>query len=248
MIGDRIIELGSVDSTNMYVTSQLEQNAEINHGDVFITNEQIKGKGHGSSSWESEPGKNLTLSIYLEPSFLQAEDQFLLNMAISLGVYDFASMIAKNEIVKLKWPNDLYIGENKVGGILISHSVSGTDLTYTVAGIGLNINQMEFFSDAPNPRSMIHFFGEKLDLDVCLKMLLSCIEVRYLQLEAGDNDLLKADYLKVMLGHNQWRNYVYNTKNIKAKITGISKFGMLQLINEYQIELECDFKEIEFTF
>lgn len=248
MIGHRIIKLESVDSTNSYVTKKLEKNAQLSHGEVFIANEQKNGKGHGSNSWESEPGKNLSLSIFLEPSFLQAEEQFLLNMAISLGVYDFVLAVVKNKNVKLKWPNDIYIGKKKVGGILISHSVSGMDIMYTIAGIGLNINQVEFKSDAPNPASLIHFFGENLDLNVCLKKLLSCIDLRYLQLENGGDITIANDYLNVMLGYDQWRNYIYKTNNLKAKITGISKFGMLQLIDEYQKELECDFKEIEFIF
>lgn len=248
MIGQRIIKLESVDSTNSYVIKKLDENTQLSHGEVFIANEQKNGKGHSSNSWESEPGKNLTLSIFLQPSFLQAEEQFLLNMAISLGVYDFVLAVVRNKNAKLKWPNDIYIGEKKVGGILISHSVSGTDIMYTIAGIGLNINQMEFKSDAPNPASLIHFFGENLDLNVCLEKLLSCIDVRYLQLENGENNTITNDYLKGMLGYEQWRNYIFKTNNIKAKITGISKFGMLQLVDEYQKEFECDFKEIEFTF
>jgi len=248
MIGKRIIQLGPIDSTNEYLIKQFNDKAELVHGEVFVSQEQLVGKGQGSNLWESEPGKNLTFSIFLLPSFLQADEQFYLNMAISLGVYDFVSGIVKENSVNLKWPNDIYVDNKKVGGILISHSISGLDFLYTIVGIGLNINQNKFISDAPNPASLSQFLEEELDLEICLKQLLSNINGRFQQLEDKKNELIKTDYLNALLGYKVWRNYIYNSQKIMAKIIGISRYGTLQLIDDQDERFECDFKEIEFTF
>lgn len=248
MIGERIINLGPVDSTNAYLVKLFNDKAELVHGDVFITHQQQQGKGQGDNLWESEQNKNLTFSIFLLPVFLKADEQFYLNMAVSLGVYDFVSGIVEDNSVKLKWPNDIYIDDKKVGGILISHSICGLDFLYTIVGIGLNVNQTKFISDAPNPASLSQFLGEELDLDICLKQLLSKINSRFHQLEDKKNELIKIDYLNVLLGYEVWRNYIYNSQEIKAKVTGISRYGTLQLLDDKDKSFECDFKEIEFAF
>ncbi len=175
MIGNRIIQLDSVESTNVFLLQQINERKELFNGDVYVAHEQVNGKGQGANLWESEPGTNLTFSIFLLPSFLKADEQFYLNMVISLGVYDYVSGIVKENSVKLKWPNDIYINNKKVGGILISHSISGMEFLYTIVGIGLNINQTVFHSDAPNPASVSQFLGNELDLDDCLRQLLSFI-------------------------------------------------------------------------
>jgi BirA family biotin operon repressor/biotin-[acetyl-CoA-carboxylase] ligase len=230
------------------MTRQINQKTGLLHGDVIHANEQTGGKGHGDNSWESEPGKNLTFSIYVLPLFLQANEQFYLNMLISLGVHDFVSALVAQNRVTLKWPNDIYIEEKKVGGILISHSISGLEILYSIVGVGLNMNQFEFLSDAPNPASIMHYLGKEVDLDDGLKQLLKCIENRYIQIENKNKDLITRDYLNAMLGYNEWRYFMYNSKKTKAMITGVSSYGMLQLVDKDRQGFECGFKEIEFTF
>lgn len=248
MIGKRIFQIGPVDSTNGYLSRRVETKGELFHGDVFISNEQTDGKGLGENHWESEIGKNFTFSIYLLPDFMPAEEQFFLNMAISLGVHDFVLDKVSEKSVKLKWPNDIYIENKKVGGILISHSIGGSQILYTIAGIGININQTSFLSNAPNPASLRNFLSIDLDLDSCLNDLLKNIEYRFLQLRNKNNESIAFDYSNVLLGYMQWRTYIYKSRKIKAKIMGVSKYGVLQLIDENKEMFECDFKEIEFTF
>ena len=119
-IGQNTIYLKSVDSTNSYASELLRQN-NVPEGTLIYTFEQTKGRGQRGNSWESEPNKNIALSLVLHPSFLSADKQYLLSKITSLAVADLlAEMLessAKENKVKIKWPNDIYISEKKIGGI-----------------------------------------------------------------------------------------------------------------------------------
>jgi len=245
MIGSEIVEIGDVNSTNSYVAQLIDLKQKLSDGAVYISNNQLAGKGQRQNSWESEPGKNLTFTIYLEPVFLDPADQFFLNMAISLGIRNYLSLLV-TEKVHIKWPNDIYIAKNKVAGILINHAISGKQLTNSLIGIGLNVNQQQFVSDAPNPVSIIHFTQKEFDLGKTLRHLLSNINDCYHLLKNNEFELLTKQYCDVMLGYMEWREYLYQNQLIKSKITGVSSFGTLLLTDDQDQELECGFKEIEF--
>jgi BirA family biotin operon repressor/biotin-[acetyl-CoA-carboxylase] ligase len=245
MIGRKILNINKVNSTNSYVLELISTNQKLENETVYISDNQIAGKGQGENLWESEPGKNLTFSIYLEPRFLNPADQFYLNISISLGIQKYVSSLVK-EKVWIKWPNDIYILNKKVAGILINHTISGQQLINSVVGIGLNMNQKLFISDAPNPGSLIHFTGKECNLDIALSDLLSSINDFYLMLKKSNIEKLTFQYFEVLLGYQQWREYNYQNQVIKAKITGISNFGTLLLIDDHKNRLECGFKEIEF--
>ena len=148
---DKIIRLHTVGSTNDYMIEQI-RNGNINlEGTIVIADEQTSGKGMDINIWESEPGKNLTFSIFFKPDFLRADQQFLLNKSISLGVYDFIKSLVTHQKVTIKWPNDIYVGDKKIAGILINNTIAGNELFYSVAGIGVNINQQKFPGSCPQP-------------------------------------------------------------------------------------------------
>ena len=150
-----IIELESVPSTNTWAKEHAE---ELHHADIVLTHDQTAGRGQRGNSWEAEPGMNLTFSLCLEPSSILPSEQFLLSEAVALGVADAVAQAlgldTQQEEITVKWPNDIYAGNRKIAGILIEHSIRGNRIAKSIAGIGLNVNQRLFRSDAPNPVSM----------------------------------------------------------------------------------------------
>ncbi len=255
-IGHTIIRLEHTDSTNSHLL-RLMNEEKLAEGAIVITQKQEDGRGQRGTFWESEAGKNLTLSILLKPTFLKADEQFSLSKTISLGVLDFISSINHQPSTinhpKVKWPNDIYIGNKKVAGILIENSVNGNSISHSIVGIGINVNQEKFSSELPNPTSLRIVTGDELNLEDCLSQLCSCIEKRYLQLrpqpltpspkrEGG----MDSDYLKNLYRFNEWANYNYKGETIKAKIIGVTKIGKLVLEKENGEKLECDFKEVVF--
>lgn len=204
MIGKNIIEIEETGSTNLYA-SDLLRSKEIPEGTVISAFRQSSGRGLGSNSWESEAGKNLTISIILYPSFLPIEKQFMLNKVVSLGVYDIITKLIENtnslvnkSIVKIKWPNDIYIGDKKVSGILIENAIIGNKFLHSIVGIGININQEIFLSDAPNPVSLKNITGKEYGLKECLELLCSYLDKRYFQLKNDNYKAIDKDYLSTL--------------------------------------------------
>ena len=243
-----VLKLPQVDSTNAYLEAGINEGRAYKSRSVIISDFQIEGRGNGNNTWESEAGKNLLISIFYEPIKLKAAQQFYLNMAVSLGVMECITDILDEEEVSIKWPNDIYVDKMKIGGMLIKHSVSGKYLINSILGIGLNVNQQVFNSNAPNPVSLIHYLKTNQNRDEVLDLLLKSIDKRLNQLEAGYLNLLKSDYLKNLFAFKNYRRYLYENKLINAKITGVSEFGSLQLEVANGEALECDLKEIKFVF
>jgi len=215
-------------------------------GTVVTATEQTHGKGLDKNVWESEPGRNLTFSVLLKPVFLKAEQQFYLNKVVSLAVLDYIKQIVTQETVKIKWPNDVYISNGKVAGILINNTISGSSLLYSVVGIGININQEKFTGIAANPVSLIHWTKKALDRNECLTEMLRCLAERYRDLSLGNLYKINSDYLSSLYRLNEIHLFRYKNEIITAKITGLAEFGHLQLTIEGKGKIECDLKEIEF--
>ena len=192
IIGKSTIKLESVDSTNNY-TSKLLADNKLTEGTVVLAGYQNSGRGQINNTWESEPGKNLLMSVILYPEFLPVQQQFLLSKVVALGVRD---MLAKFvDEVKIKWPNDIYIGDKKIAGILIENSIMGYTIGSSVAGIGININQEVFLSNAPNPVSLFQLKGNFFDLDELFGILCEKIELWYVRLCNAQLDLINNAYV-----------------------------------------------------
>jgi BirA family transcriptional regulator, biotin operon repressor / biotin---[acetyl-CoA-carboxylase] ligase len=182
-IGHAFIELESVDSTNNYAMEQAHT-GKASHGAIFFAHRQWAGKGQRGRSWASNPGENILLSVLLEPVFLPVTRQFPLNAAIALACHDFFSSHAGPESTRIKWPNDLYWRDRKAGGILIENSFRGDRWQFAIAGIGININQVEFSGDLRNPVSLRQITGRSWDAAALGKELGDCLEKRFEQLRA----------------------------------------------------------------
>lgn len=242
-IGNRRIELTEVDSTNNYATQMVSEGA-WEPGTVVIAHAQPKGKGLLTNKWESEAGKNITLSVLLAPEFLPIPLQFQISKVVSLAVYQVVSMFAPNAAIK--WPNDVYIGSNKVAGILIENSIMGSVLNSSVVGIGLNVNQVEFRSDAPNPVSLAQVLGCSLELSEVIQILLDRFNELYAQLEDGHSHKIDSMYLDCLYRKGIWAQYSDKLGTYNGKILGVSEIGMLQIERENGTVSEYHFKEVVF--
>ncbi|OQX76089.1 MAG: biotin--[acetyl-CoA-carboxylase] ligase [Bacteroidetes bacterium 4484_249] len=246
IIGKNIIRLREVDSTNDYILKEIQNGSISTEGTIVVADNQIAGKGQDKNLWESEAGKNLTFSVLLKPVFIKAEQQFLMNKAISLGISDFVKSIIKEKNISIKWPNDIYINNKKVAGILINNTICGNEFEYSVVGIGINVNQTDFYSDAPNPVSLKHFLKKDLDLKKNLKDLCEFLNLRYRQLYQHNFDKIEKEYLLALYRFNEVHSFRYKNQTINSRITGVSDYGKLQLQAEDGGKIECDLKQIEF--
>lgn len=239
--------VASVDSTNIFANNLLSKSTPID-GTVIYTDHQYAGRGQIGSKWESATGKNIIVSVILYPKFLALQSQFKLNQVAALAIYDLLSAyVFPLDQLSVKWPNDIYIKDKKIGGILIENKLKGTLLANTIIGVGLNINQEVFPTNLPNPTSLLLETGQSQDIYELIGRFCECLEHRYLQLKAEEYQQLDQDYLQVLYGYEEWRNYeIASTQQIiRGKITGISPEGKLQ-IQTGQKKLEFYFKEVSF--
>jgi BirA family biotin operon repressor/biotin-[acetyl-CoA-carboxylase] ligase len=232
-------------STNQYALELLSKET-LPEGTVIITNKQTAGKGVDGSEWESEEGKNLTFSIIIYPYYINADLQFYLNKAISLGVYQLVTS-KLGDGVSIKWPNDIYFKQGKIAGMLIQNGIQGSKFSYCVAGIGLNVNQVVFSVKAENAVSLKMISGIDYDLDNLLKDLYTGIWYYLDLLKSGQLRELDLEYLKALFRFNEPADYIIKGKLIRAKISGVGRMGHLILEISPGKTMECDLKEVEFV-
>ena len=243
IIGSKLLFLKNLPSTNSYAASLLKEQ-EVSEGTVVYTNYQSAGRGQGGNKWESEENKNLLISTILFPSIISPTDQFLISMAVSLGVCDFLDQYTSS--ISIKWPNDIYVKNDKIAGILIENSIMGDQIEHTLAGIGINLNQTEFVSDAPNPVSLANLSGKQYDINDCLIQLTSDLDKRYKFLITGDFDLIRLDYISRLYRYKQWSKFRDVNGLFKGRILNVSDTGKLRVEKEDKIITEYGFKEVDF--
>ncbi len=231
-------------STNILALEMLAKQKSLGEGTVITTFSQSDGRGQMNNQWESEAHKNISLSVVLKPNFLPLESFFLLNQAISLGVYDFVRLFIK-ENVKIKWPNDIYVADKKIAGILIQNTIQYRAFQHSVIGIGINVNQAIFRSDAPNPTSIFLENGKEVSLWSAVDYLCKYLENRYLQLKSEQFDMLREDYHAELYRINEWHTYQADGVDFEGKIKAVADNGQLQ-IETMTGEKAFDFKTIKF--
>lgn len=233
----------SLGSTNQYC--ELLDPATVGEFTVVWAREQTAGIGQRGNRWNAEPGKNITFSLVLKPVFLPMEDQYMLTKAVSLGIADWLDgILPHGQRVRIKWPNDIYVGDKKICGVLISTRVQRSRLAAAIVGVGLNVNQTVFPDWVPNPTSLSLLTGREYELEPLLRQLLACIERRYNELKAGLDP--EPEYLEHLLNLGLPARYRYNEEEIEATITGVDPHGRLLLTAEDGRRLSCGMKEIAF--
>ncbi len=219
-------------------------------GMVVVAAHQTQGRGQRGNTWQSEPGQNLTFSLILKPGFLCAARQFRLNVAVSLAVHDFLEPHLPGGGLRIKWPNDVYWHNAKMGGILIENTIQGTSIAHSIVGIGLNINQLVFPGHlratslrlASRPAES----EDGYDLEILLNALLESLERRYLQLRGGGFTDLERYYLETMYGFGQTRTFRSGGHVFEGVIAGIDETGRLAVRKGNETR-HFSFKEIEFV-
>lgn len=236
-----IYHLDTVGSTN-----DVARGTEYHDGDIVWADFQTAGRGQRGHSWESRAGENLTFSVVLEPHFLPVAEQFMLLEAVALSLYDFFAELGVD--TKIKWTNDIYVGDRKAVGILIEHSYSGGKLSRTIVGIGINVNQREFSADIPNPVSLALLTDKNYDREELLKQFEKCLYHRYSQLQNGEWDRLQTDYHSVLYRRDERHTYALaDGTRFEGVIRGVKPAGDLIVEWEDGKQRSYLFKEIEFV-
>jgi BirA family biotin operon repressor/biotin-[acetyl-CoA-carboxylase] ligase len=236
--------LPRVDSTQQVLKQMLAAGTAV-AGSIVVADEQSSGRGTAGNTWESEKGANLLFSFAWEPTFLPVASQFLITKAVSLAVVDFVRLYVDAANVTIKWPNDIYINNKKISGILIENSIMGGQFQHTVVGIGLNINQLKFSPALPNPVSVSQLTGAAYDLKLLIQQICAFLDERYVQLQ-HQQDLLHREYLLHLYQCGVFAEYLLADQRITASITGVNPYGMLQLVEKGGLRHECDMKSIRF--
>ena len=239
----RYIKVSQTASTNTYL-SRLA--ATLPGGTVIYTPCQTAGRGQKGNSWESEDGKNLTFSLLLKRPPVKARDQFYLSEAAALAVVEALTALAGDGF-SVKWPNDVYWQDKKICGMLIENSLEGSDIATCIIGIGINVNQEHFVSDAPNPVSLINITGTEHDLDALLRQVCSRIE----QLVEGlaDDNARRDLHRRYMaaLYRNDGALHPYEDaagNRFMASVAGIAPDGTLTLRHQDGTTRDYLFKEV----
>ena len=242
---DNYIKLEVITSTNNFAYKLLKA-GEIKEGAVITALHQSRGEGQLQAKWESDYAKNILISIVLSPN-ISIKNQFDINICISLALHDFTKKYFKKG-VKVKWPNDLLVENEKLAGILIKNIVKTDSIKDTIVGIGLNVNQIKFKNYSLKATSMKKLLEKEFDIEELQKELLDCIGLRYLQLKRKEFEKIREEYITILHGFNQWGHYEIEGGKIKAKITGIDEIGMLLLEMENGKTKSFSLKEITFLF
>ncbi len=241
-LGKNLIFVPECHST-MDLALQLCQQSAGPEGTLVITDHQTAGRGQRGNTWVASQGENFTLTFVLRPGFLAIKDQFYLNMAVALGLYDYLSA-KTDKAVRIKWPNDILVDDKKVCGVLIENQLQGQHFTNSLVGIGLNINQQTFAISTATSLSLLT--GQRYDLATELPQLLATLEARYLQLREGRLDTLKKQYLSALYWLGEERQFTSAGATFNGTITGIDASGKLNVQTTAGLRA-FDLKEIAYV-
>lgn len=229
----KIVHIDETDSTNRWLKD---------HGEgtmVVATDYQTAGKGCGSNAWESERGKNLTFSMLIHPDGIAAREQFRITEVVSVALCRTLQPYIYNK-VEIKWPNDIYVGDRKLCGILIENRLQGNVIVDCIIGIGLNMNQRVFLSDAPNPVSMYQLTGQETDCEALLADFLQTFDQEW------QNKTNGSEYRELLFRKGKDGLYEDKTGRFVARLADVLPDGRLLLVDEEGKERTYAFKEVSF--
>lgn len=235
------IFLEQVPSTNDYA-AELLKSGKAEHLQAIRTDFQSAGKGQKGSSWESERGRNLLVSIILLPEHLEADKAFFISIVASLAITD--ALLPFTPDIKIKWPNDIYFKNRKLGGILIENSIGNKNIISSVVGIGLNINQNRFPDYLPNPVSLAQITGKTWPVETIFNEIYRSFKTRSLQLDKNQMEGLKKDYTSRLLGYQEFLNYSAEGEIFHARLTDVLESGEIILEQDGGNTRKYGFKEV----
>ncbi len=245
-VGQNIIKLIAVDSTNNYLKKLTSNSEPLPEGTVIMAEHQFAGRGQQDNVWHAEPAKNLTFSVFLKPDFIAPENGFLINIMVSLALNRALSKYLQTNLT-IKWPNDIYFGDKKIGGILIENVIMGNKLKHTIIGIGLNVNQLNFDERlTKTATSITQILQQDVDLTTLLAEICTQIEQAYLNLRQGKSVLLTEMYVSKLYQLNKKAKYSHQGEEFCGVIQGVTGHGLLKIQPIDGEVLTFGFKEVSF--
>ena len=252
MVSISRINLPTVDSTNSFVRAMLQEegtghvvSANALPGfTLVVADDQTKGRGQQGNAWETEKGKNLTFSLLCHPDFILASRQWLLSQCMAVAIQQALSQFVEG--VEVKWPNDIYIGDQKISGTLIECDLLGKHISNCIIGVGININQTVFRSEAPNPTSLQLLTGKEYDREEVLSALLQHFQYFYSQLQEGQEDTIRQLYRQHLYRREGFHRYRDARGEFMAAIDDIEPTGHLRLRFEDGKVVRYELKEVQF--
>ena len=244
------IRLDEVRSTNTYLKSLISDRQDLPSWTVVSTSKQSQGRGQRGNTWESEPDKNITLSILLRPEMYDGFEPFDLNIFVSLGLCALLEGLIPSQKVEIKWPNDIYVDEKKIAGILTENEWMNGILSSSIVGIGLNVNQTHFVSDAPNPTSVALLTGSTYHLWDVTEKLLSHLQEIYALLSSQHIDSLREAYHHRLFRRDGMPHRFIDLEGhvFEAEIIGVTPGGLLCLRRIEDLSIHhYAFKEVSFV-
>ena len=238
-----LIHISETNSTNNYLQS-LCSKQKVEELTVVVADFQTSGRGQRGNSWESDSGKNLLFSIVIFPEFLEARRQFLISQIISLAIKEELDTYTTD--ISIKWPNDIYWKEKKICGMLIENDLMGRNISQSIAGIGININQETFHSSAPNPVSLRQITGKEFDLFEILKNIVLRIQSYYSLLKKGNTESIVCQYEMSLFRKEGMHRFKDANGEFLARIIRVEPEGRLILEDEMLNKRGYMFKEVEY--
>ncbi len=239
-IGQKILRFDRVDSTNNY-TANLLKEGKIVHGTVIMADEQSAGRGQRGANWTSNAGENMLFSLFVVPDNLSVENQVVLTHFASLGIVEVLRKIGIS--AEIKWPNDIYVNNKKIAGILIENTLKGGFIASSIIGIGLNVNQDRF--ENINATSIKLETNEFISIDSVVFKLIGELNILWEFIQKNDYTSLKNRYLDVLCQLGKSAIYEDSSGKFEGVIEGVSKAGYLQIRKGKELK-EYDLKEISF--
>ncbi|MEJ1223796.1 biotin--[acetyl-CoA-carboxylase] ligase [Sediminicola sp. 1XM1-17] len=244
-----IIKLNATESTNAYLKELLAE-VMVKDFTVVVAHEQTKGRGQMGTTWEAEPGKNLTFSVLKRYEGFEVAHQFMINVLVSMALYEQLKKLQVPDL-SIKWPNDILSGHHKIAGILIENILSGDKIQASVIGIGLNVNQINF-NNLPNVSSLKLILGKNLELDELLLSIMKTMEETFALLKSKRTlmrDSLLEQYKKVLFRKDKPSTFKNQDDELfMGFITDVSLEGKLIVTLEDDIKKEFDLKEIKLMY
>ena len=236
IIGSPFVELISVDSTNNYAMRRVKEGVAA-HGTAYFAFEQTAGKGQRNKHWHSAKGENIILSVVLETEGLLLSQQFVLSVIAALSAVDLFNNYT-TYLASIKWPNDIYFGDRKAGGILIETVVSEDQCRFAVIGFGLNINQTVFDDSLKNPTSLKQVTQNNYNIRTLSEELCGRLEQRFQQFQKGEENVLLGEYNQLLYKRDLEAKFKKDTRIFSGTIKRVDRFGRLTICNSMEETLE----------
>jgi BirA family biotin operon repressor/biotin-[acetyl-CoA-carboxylase] ligase len=237
------IHKSKVTSTNDELKTLMSSNG-LEEYDVLSSDYQSTGKGQRGNTWESNSGENILMSLLLAPHFLQPQKQFYISKAVSIAIAEVLSHYVKG--VSVKWPNDIYVGEKKIAGILVENVIKGSEIQSSIVGMGININQIDFSENLPNPTSIQKITGNEYVVREIAQEIVEAIKRSYTLLKEGNSALIDKDYLHRLYRRDGIWSFRDNEGEFSSPIVRVEVEGAIVLMRN-GAEKSYWFKEVKFV-